>query len=601
MFVNVIHFGRVNRDAAGVTEGDLHRLVFVGVVFRVDDFHRRVDEEGRALGYEAVLEGGAGPVGDEQVRGVNGLMRGEVRLEDKPVTGLVGVFRFQCGHELRIALHKLRMRADDDFISGFIETVDQGLDAGFHNVARLMGRSDEDHRRIVFRDGHIGVIAKQAVKLAVAVLNQLLRLQLVFLFRLADLAHLVRADAEDGVEMVERGLAVGHRGAHQRVEDVNIFNVAADDGALDMVGLQVGHGHDDDRHVQLGEEGAEVLIADVIGDEVRLVHAENAVVRVAGDVMDDELRMMEQVIQDLGVVIIEAVLLGIEDDELIFRVHEAVAVVAFTQVELPFHFAAGFRLFAVVRFLGLRFGTGGVVDVFLRGVDFIQDRELYDCHQVRADPVKPDAGGDDEGEVEGKEDEEDRHAPLLQLALLTLQHVLMFLINAQRQRAQARDEGDEKCRARTVEGRGLGEMNAEEVEVHGLDLLESLRGEQPRITHRVRDAAVLNGFDDLQFGGAAGERRAESFTREGDERLRGLFRYTEKVLKRVVDDLDQAEDDRDLNGGRQAAEAGVVSLAFEELVLFLGNAFLVAVVELLDLVNLRLQFHHLDRILLHQQ
>ena len=73
------------------------------------------------------------------------------------------------------------------------------------------------------------------------------------------------------------------------------------------------------------------------------------------------------------------------------------------------------------------------------------------------------------------------------------------------------------------------------------------------------------------------------------------------MLKRVIDDLDQSEYDRDLDDGGKTADAGVVALALEQLILFFRDAVLISGIEFFDLVHFRLETDHFDGIFLHHQ
>ena len=55
----------------------------------------------------------------------------------------------------------------------------------------------------------------------------------------------------------------------------------------------------------------------------------------------------------------------------------------------------------------------------------------------------------------------------------------------------------------------------------------------------------------------------------------------------MINDLDQAENDRDLNKGRETADARIVSLTFKELVLLFPDPFLITGIQLFDLINFR--------------
>ena len=73
------------------------------------------------------------------------------------------------------------------------------------------------------------------------------------------------------------------------------------------------------------------------------------------------------------------------------------------------------------------------------------------------------------------------------------------------------------------------------------------------------------------------------------------------MLERVINNLDQAENDGDMNEGGKTADPGIVAFPFKQFVLLRTDLFLITGIELFDLIDLRLELHHFDRVFLDHQ
>ena len=86
-----------------------------------------------------------------------------------------------------------------------------------------------------------------------------------------------------------------------------------------------------------------------------------------------------------------------------------------------------------------------------------------------------------------------------------------------------------------------------------------------------------------------------------NDRLAQVLGKLENIAQGMIDDLNQADEQKQLHKNRNDAQKGVVPFLLIELSLLFGDGVPIAEVTDLDAVDPRLHAHHLDAVLVHPQ
>ncbi len=142
----------------------------------------------------------------------------------------------------------------------------------------------------------------------------------------------------------------------------------------------------------------------------------------------------------------------------------------------------------------------------------------------------------------------------------------------------------------------MGEIDAQKPGVHAQNGLDPLHA-------RKEMGAGLDGFHDLELAACPHLRggRAQQTGRFLKEQADRAGIEMKQVLERIVDDINQAQDQGDLYQERQQALQGAVALLPVQGPLFLDDQGAVAPVPLLDVFERRLDFDHDQGVLLRTQ
>ena len=270
----------------------------------------------------------------------------------------------------------------------------------------------------------------------------------------------------------------------------------------------------------------------------------------------------------------------------------------FPQAELSFSFPFGSGFFTVIRQTFFPDFSGFIVNIFFRCIDPVENHHLNDRHQIRTDPVNSDPRRNKKRKIQGKQYQKNGHTPLLQLSLFPLKHICPVLVKAQSQCTERGKDRNDPKDPRFFDGRGFCQPDPQKIQAHSPDLFNRFRCQQSGIPDRFCDFIAVESFDGLQFRGIAAEYGAEHFADKGNYRSSRVLRDPEKVLQRMIDHLDQTENDRNLQNCRQAANSRAVTFPFKQFILFFGDAFFVSGIKTFDLIYFRLEFYHLDGIFL---
>src|SRR5262249_42703187 len=113
-------------------------------------------------------------------------------------------------------------------------------------------RRDQYVQRIGFRGRRLWIALlerKQAIERRIAMLEQVFRTQSIDPLPCADFLDMMRADAQNAVEMIECTLSINHVGADHRVMDVCVM-YGRSDRTLEVKSIEVGQRHRQNARVE---------------------------------------------------------------------------------------------------------------------------------------------------------------------------------------------------------------------------------------------------------------------------------------------------------------------------------------------------------------
>ena len=335
-----------------------------------------------------------------------------------------------------------------------------------------------------------------------------------------------------------------HMGAQRIMEHIDIFDVFAVVAALVLVIPQVGHGHDHHVRLQLHEQRDQLFLPDIVRNDPRFLFRDlkNLVVGITGHIVYGQFAVCQDIGDDPLIILIEPAALGIENQVLVPHGEKALVVRFFPVLILPaaYGFPAGVGI-------GSQFLPGFLqvspVDLLLRRPYFVQHHLLQNGEQVAEDPVEAHSGGHRESQHQADADGNRHGGKLGRFALAFLKRIQPVLAQAQDCCRQACQHRDQQVNA-AGRGRRRGKIKAQETCVQ-------VRLPQPHV--------------------------------------------------RMIDDLDQADQQDHLNRHRDHGGEGAVMCFFIQKGLFIGH--LVRVAEIFDLqpVDRRFQADHFNAVRVHPQ
>ena len=447
-------------------------------------------------------------------------------------------------HPVPVALHVFRMRPYRHVKAFAQQFLQQVVYAAVQDIVRLPGRSDQHLRPDPFCPRRCPVRVIQLFQLAVSAGDQLLFRITEKLLCLADFLKLEIPDAQDRVIVAQGAGMQHHMGAQRIMEHIDIFDVFAVVAALVLVISQVGHGHDHHVRLQLHEQRDQLFLSDIVRNDPRFLFRDlkDLVIRIAGHIVYGQLAVFQDVGNDPLVILIETAALGIENQ--MFVPHgEKALVVRFLPV---FILPAAYGLPAGVG-IGGQFLPGFLqvspVNLLFRRAHPVQHHLLQNSEQVAEDPVEAHSGGHCKSQYQADTDRNRHGGKLCRFALAFLKRIQPVL-------AQAQDRCRQSCQHRDQQvnppgrGRRCGKVKAQETRIQ-------VRLPQPHV--------------------------------------------------RMIDDLDQADQQDHLNRHRDHGGERAVMCFFIQKSLFIG--YLVRVTEILDLqpVHRRFQANHFDAVCVHPQ
>ena len=383
---------------------------------------------------------------------------------------------------------------------------------------------------------------------------------------------------------------------------VNILDVLPHQTALDVVGLQIGHGHDHHVRIHLHHQGDELHVPDVVSHDPGFAHGKDRVLRVGGDIVDRHIGMGQGIFDHALEVFVEAAALAVEHQALgLFALEEPV-VVRFLLLliglqPLLLGGLPGLDL-AEVLFALLQ---GLIVDGLGRRIEEVHKVQVPDGKDVADDPVDAHAGRDQEGEIGGKGHRKQAHAPLTPEALLPLEHVVPVLGPAQGEGGKAgQDRHQAQQRKQLCHLRHRTQVDPQEVHIHrpglGDHILQAGDSEAHEVVIIGRVREHLHG---LELGAAAQMLHAPQGRGRVHQRIAEVRRHVQKMLHGIVDHLNQAEHQQDLDDHRHHPQHGGVFFPLVQRHGLVRDGVLVPVMGGGDPVDLRLEPDHLDGVLLH--
>ena len=495
------------------------------------------------------------------------------------------------------------MGTNDEVIVVAVELFDQGVDTGIQQIVLLPRGSDED---LLLACGYVlGLFCRtcldQLVGEGVTELHQGLFGQTVDLLGGSDLSGHVGTGAEDGIEFIQSSLAEAHVNTHHIMGDVDVLHVLLHQGALDEILVEIGGGHDHHVCLQLHHQGDELLEANVVGLDPRLLlgDLEDHVARIVGDVMDGHTGLLQERVNDGLEVLVESALLGVEDHVLVHDGEKPLVVLLFPcQILLVCRgmLTVAVQLFQLLQGAAALFQLL-IIHVFF-GVDHgVEDIHLHDGEDVTRYPVHGDSRGNADTQVQGDTHRHHHESVLAELTLLVLDHVGAVLGKAQQPGGDTRHHGNQDVRSQHLCGNGQ-QVDPQEGDIEALHLGDHRSQSLGRHAgdHRGRgDGSALDGIHDHQLVG-----------RILGIRLNGLCQgldhpgiHAEQVVQRVVDGLHHTQQQNDLQDQGDEGQKRMVVLFFEELGLLIREGIHVAVVIGLQEVHRGLDLDHIDGILMH--
>ena len=248
------------------------------------------------------------------------------------------------------------------------------------------------------------------------------------------------------------------------VAHVDVLDVLADVGALDVVHVERAKRGHHDVGIHLHHEGDETLLVEEVRDEARLAlgDVKDLVVGVTRKVVDTHVGVVEQPLDSTPKVLVEARALGVEHQVLAVHLEEALVV------RLG---ATGQRVWLVPLavtlgglFDGVELVARGVevlvVDVVARLHDHVAQHLYHNREQVGAHPVEGHAAHHVEAQEEREGDGEAVGHVLLGAGLLALQRVDVVGGHAHHDRRERGGHGHDERRAAVLDGHKAKKLGA---------------------------------------------------------------------------------------------------------------------------------------------
>ena len=412
----------------------------------------------------------------------------------------------------------------------------------------------------------------------------------------ADLPLHVRSRGKDRIEMIQRALVEAHVNAHHVVRDIDVLGILAHQRALDVEGVKVGRGHGDHVGIQPHHQGDQLLQPDVVGADAGLCLCQfkHGVIRVGGDVVNRDIGGLQQSVNQRLVVLIEAAPLGVDDQMLVDDAEKALVIRALPLGKRPHggvvRPAASVQLFDLVERLPARLQLRHIHKLF--GIyDGVEQVLLQDGEHVAGNPVQRHAGGNKEAQHQRDADRQHGHAVLVEPALIRLQDIDAVLHPAEQEGESPRQHGHQR-----VQPPNIGGFHAEVKPAEGH--IQPADGSHRRRQRRIPcgqggEPALRRRPDDFQLSLLGAD--AEGVRQCPD----GTAVQPQDVRQRLLDDVDHRRQQQQLDQQRDGVGEGVIADLPVQRGLLLRDALPVAVELRLEAVDLRLDAHHADGVLMH--
>ena len=326
------------------------------------------------------------------------------------------------------------MRPHDQMIIVAIKGINKDFDAAVEQVILLPGRTDENLFSDLRLDGSVFVGSDKLFQQRITEFNQCFFLGAVNGFGSLYFFAGVRSDTEYRVKIIQSMLTETHMDAGSVVGHIDIFNILAHKGALDVIIVEIRRSHNHHIGIHFHHHGDHFLHTDVIGLDAWLLlgQREDSILGIVCDIVDGDVGLFQQIADERLIILIKTAALGIKNKVFVGDAEKALIVGFFSFFLFAFAKKMPFiaKTFQRCEFLAA-FLQCFVVDIFLGRYHCIECVQLHNSKQIAGYPIQRDTGGNEKAQIKGKPDGKRHGAVFIESALFSLKYVGCILRKAE--------------------------------------------------------------------------------------------------------------------------------------------------------------------------